>query len=65
MDKENAYIQWNTIQAWKEWNNAMYSNVDEARDYHTKWRKSERERQKPHDITNVWNLKYDTNDTVN
>ena len=27
----------------KEWNNAICSNMDEARDYHTKWSKSERQ----------------------
>ena len=31
------------------------------RDYHTKWSKSERERQIQYDITYMWNLKYDTN----
>ena len=29
----------------KEWNNAICSNMDEPRDYHTKRSKSERERQ--------------------
>ena len=29
----------------KEWNNAICSNMDGPRDYHTKWSKSERERQ--------------------
>ena len=40
--------------------NATGSNVDEPRDYHTKWNKSER--QIPYDITYMWNLKYDTNE---
>ena len=31
----------------KEWNNAIYSNMDTTRDYQTKWSKSERERQTP------------------
>ena len=35
----------------KEWNNAIYSNMDGPRDYHTKWNKSARERQIPYDIT--------------
>ena len=34
-----------------------------ARDYLTKWSKSERERQ-IYDITYMWNLKYDTNEPV-
>ena len=33
----------------KEWNNAVCSNIDIPRDYHTKWSKSERERQIPYD----------------
>ena len=41
----------------KEWNNAIYSNMDGPRDYHTKWSKSERERQVSYDITYMWNLK--------
>ena len=33
--------------------------MDRLRDYHTKWRKSERERQISYDITYMWNPKYD------
>ena len=40
----------------KEWNNAIYSNIDGPRDYHTKWSKSGREGQ-IYDITHIWNLK--------
>ena len=35
--------------------------MDGPREYHTKWRKSERERQILYDITYILNLKYDTN----
>ena len=35
----------------REWNNAICSKMDGPRDYHTKWSKSERERQIPYDIT--------------
>ena len=48
----------------KEWNNATYSNMDGLRDYHTKWNKSERERQIPYAIIYVWNLMYDTNKPI-
>ena len=48
----------------KELNNAICNNIDATRDYHTKWSKSERERQIPHDITYMWNLKYDTNELI-
>ena len=41
----------------KEWSNAIYSKMDRLRDYHMKWSKSDRERNIPHDITNMWNLK--------
>ena len=40
----------------KEWNNAICSNMNGPRDYHTKWSKSERERQIWYDITHMWNL---------
>ena len=33
--------------------------MDTTGDYHTKWSKSEWERQNPQDITYMWNLKYD------
>ena len=36
--------------------------MDAARDYHTKWSKSERERKIPYDTTHIWNLKYSTNE---
>ena len=48
----------------KEWNNAICSNMDGPRDYHTKWSKSERESQITYDITYMWNLKYDTNERI-
>ena len=48
----------------KEWNNALCSNMDATRDYHTKWSKSEKERLIPYDITYMWNLKYDTNESI-
>ena len=43
-------------------NNAIYSNMDATGDYHTKWSKSEREREIPYDTTYMWNLKYGTNE---
>ena len=38
--------------------------MDGPRDYHTKWNKSEKERQIPYDITYMWNLKYNTNELI-
>ena len=38
--------------------------MDGPRDYHTKWSKSERERQILHDITYTWNLNYDTSELI-
>ena len=56
MDKEDIYIY--TMEYYsaikKEWNNAICSNMDEPRDYHTKCSKSDIEK---HDITYMWNLK--------
>ena len=46
----------------KEQNTVICSNVDVTLDYHTKWSKSER--QIPHGITCMWNLKYDTNEPI-
>ena len=37
--------------------------MDGPRDYHTKWSKSDRERQISYDITYMWNLKKKKNDT--
>ena len=46
----------------KKLNNAICSNKDGPRDYHTKWGKSER--QISYDITYMWNLKYDTDELI-
>ena len=35
----------------------ILSNMDEPGDDHTKWSKSDRERQIPYDIIYMWNLK--------
>ena len=48
----------------EEWTNAICSNTDGPRYYHTKWTKSERERWISYDITYTWNLKYDTNELI-
>ena len=48
----------------KEWNNAICNNMDGPRDYHTKWSKSEKERQIVYDIIYMWNLKTDTNEHI-
>ena len=37
-------------------NNAICSNMDGPRDYHTKRSESDRERQISYDITHMWNL---------
>ena len=58
MDKEDVVHIYNGILVShkKEWNTAIFSNMDGPRDDHTKWSKSERERQIPYDITHMWNL---------
>ena len=65
MDKEVVHIYSGILLGHKkERNNAICSNMDATRDYHTKWSKSERERQIPYDITYMWNLKYDTSEPI-
>ena len=41
---------------------AIFSKMDGPRDPHTKWGKSERERQIPYDIIYMRNLKYGTHE---
>ena len=43
-------------------NNAICSNMDGPRDYHTKW--SQTERQILYDIIHIWNLKKNTNELI-
>ena len=38
--------------------------MDGPRDYHTKGSKSDRERHIPYDITYMWNLKINTNESI-
>ena len=47
----------------KEWN-VICSNMDATRGYHTKWSKSEKERQTLYEITYMWILKYDTDQHI-
>ena len=53
MDKEDVVYMYSGIllSHKEEWNNAICSNVDGPRDYHTKWNKSDGERQISYDIT--------------
>ena len=66
MDKDVVHIHNGILLSHKkEWNNAICSNMDRPRDYHTKWGKPDRERQIPYDITYMWNLKKkDTNELI-
>ena len=50
----------------KEQNNAICSNMDRTKDYHTKWSKSDRKRQISYDIAYRWNLIFfnDTNELI-
>ena len=47
-----------------EQNNAICRNMDGTRDSHTKWSKTERERQIPYVIIYVWTLIYGTNEPI-
>ena len=61
MDKEDLVHLYNVTLLCpnKEWN-AICSNMDGIRDCHTRWSKSERERQIPYNITYMWNLNFCT-----
>ena len=49
----------------KEWNNVIFSNMNGPQVDHTKWSKSDRERQISYAITYIWNLKKkDTNELI-
>ena len=41
----------------KEWNFAIWSNMDGLGEHYAKWSKSDRERQILYDFTYMWNLK--------
>ena len=59
MDKEDVAHIYNGIllSHKKEWNWVICSEVDGPRVCHTKWIKSEREKQIPYAITYIWNLR--------
>ena len=66
MDEKDVVNIYNGIllSSKKGQNNAICSNMDAARDSHTKWSKSEWERQIPYDITYIYKLKYGANDPI-
>ena len=41
----------------REWNNAIFSNMDRPRDCYTEWGKSDREAEELYDISYMQNLK--------
>ena len=57
MDKDVVFIYNGILGIKKEWKNAICSNMDRAWDCHTRWSKSDTEKQISHDITYMWNLK--------
>ena len=53
MDKEDVLYVYKGIlvsQKKKEWNNVICNNMDRPSNYHTKWSKPDRGRQRSHDI---------------
>ena len=68
MEYYSLIKKWNNASAVflsrKKEQNAVCRSMDASRDYHAKWSKSERERQIPHDITFMWNLKYGINEPI-
>ena len=56
--KEDVFIcTMKDFSAIKKWSNVICSNMDGPRDYHTKWRKSDLEKQISYDIIYMCNLK--------
>ena len=67
MDKEDVLYVYNGIllSHWKEWDNAICSNMNGPRDCYTEWSMSDREREILYDIPYMWNLKWnDTNELI-
>ena len=66
MDKEDVAHICNGIllSHWKEWNNAICSNIDGPRVCHTEWSKSDREREILYDMPYMWNLKRSDTDEL-
>ena len=67
MDKEDMVHIYNEIllSHKNEWNDAICNNMGETRNYHIKWNKSERERQRPYDNhlyveSKVWQINLST-----
>ena len=59
MNKEDVVNIYNgiLISHKKQWNLAIYNNMDGPRGYYVKWNKSDRGKQIPCDFTCMWNLK--------
>ena len=53
MNNKDVVFIHNATQPEKGMNNAICSNIDGPRNYHTKWRKSEREKQILYDTTST------------
>ena len=47
--KEDVDVYNGILRSHKKWNTAIHTNMGDPIDYHTKWSKSERERQIPYD----------------
>ena len=60
MDKGDVMYTYNGILL----SHVIRSNMDLTQDYHTKWSKSEKQRQIPYDTLYKWNLKYDKNELI-
>ena len=59
MDKDVVHIYNGILLSHKkEQNNAICSNMNGTKDYHTRRSKSESKRQIPYDITDMWNHKH-------
>ena len=55
--KDVVHIYNGILLSHKKWNNVTCSNMNGPQDYHTKWGRSDRDRQISYDITYMWNQK--------
>ena len=53
MDKDVVHMHNRLLLSYEQENNTICSNINRPRDYHTKWSKSDRERQISYDTTHA------------
>ena len=62
--KDEVYVYNDILFSHEKGNAAVCNNLDEAWGHYAKWNKSDRERQILYDVTYMWNLKNNTNESI-